>query len=269
MKELNFVKINEKSWDRWVEEKCIWTLPISHQEFIDAQRGVLELYLTPLTPVPQKWFSPLKDKKILGLASGGGQQCPLFAAGGAEVTLLDNSSNQLKLDELVAKREHYKISLIKGDMTERFPFNDESFDLIFHPISNSYIENVSHIWQECYRVLKHGGKLLAGFANPTIYLYTKFANEYKLTYSMPFNPFKDLSEEEMKTISNIDGIQFGHSFSDQITAQLNAGFIITGFYEDYHPLDNSLTNYNTYIGETAAYLSKYMPVYFATESIKF
>ena len=26
--------------------------------------------------------------------------------------------------------------------------------------------------------------------------------------------------------------EFGHSFSDQIQGQLNAGFVLTGFYED-------------------------------------
>lgn len=265
---MNYTSVNEKSWDKWVSEKCIWTLPITHQEFVDAQNGHIELYLTPLKEVPKDWFLPLADKKVLGLASGGGQQSPMFIAGGAKVTILDISSKQLASDKIVAEREGYDITLIKGDMAQKFPFEDESFDLIFHPVSNSYIENTFHVWKECYRVLKHGGRLLAGFANPTIYLYKKWDDECKLTYRMPFNPLSDLPKEELTSLSDTDGIQFGHSFAEQFAGQIDAGLMITGFYEDYHPDDNTKTCYETYIGKTASQLTKYMPIYFATKSVK-
>jgi len=39
--------------------------------------------LTPTKPVPREWFGDLKGKKLLGLASGGGQQMPIFTAAGA------------------------------------------------------------------------------------------------------------------------------------------------------------------------------------------
>ncbi len=265
---MNYTNINEQCWDEWAKEKCVWTLPITHQEFVNAKKGDIFLYLTPLKLVPKDWYMPLKNKKVLGLASGGGQQCPLFVAGGAKVTVLDISSRQLESDRLVAEREGYDISLIKGDMTQKFPFENESFDLIFHPVSNSYVEDISHVWHECYRVLKHGGTLLSGFANPTIYLYKKDKNEHKLLYKMPFNPINDLLESDLKILSDTDGIQFGHSFSEQFAGQIDAGFILSGFYEDYHPTDNTVTNYDTYIGETASSLAKYMPTYFATKSIK-
>ncbi|NCC62741.1 MAG: methyltransferase domain-containing protein [Verrucomicrobiae bacterium] len=46
-----------------------------------------------------------------------------------------------------------------------FPFADGSFDLIFHPVSNCYVEDVLHIWKECCRVLKMGGILLGSLSN--------------------------------------------------------------------------------------------------------
>ena len=42
------------------------------------------------------------------------------------------------------------------------PIEDESFDIVFHPISNCYIEDVQHVFNESYRVLKKGGIFLAG-----------------------------------------------------------------------------------------------------------
>ena len=49
---------------------------------------------------------------------------------------------QLASEEMVAKREGYDIEIVKADMTKTFPFADETFDLIFHPVSNCYVEEV-------------------------------------------------------------------------------------------------------------------------------
>ena len=45
-------------------------------------------------------------------------------------------------------------------------FADESFDLVFHPVSNVFVDEVRPVWREAYRVLRQGGELLAGFMNP-------------------------------------------------------------------------------------------------------
>ena len=111
---------------------------------------------------------------MLGLASGGGQQMPIFAALGAQCTLLDYSFCQCESDRLVAQEEGYEINIIQGDMTKRFPFEDETFDLIFHPVSNCYVEDVKPIFKECYRVLKKGGVFLADMImSSIIYLMKK------------------------------------------------------------------------------------------------
>lgn len=67
---------------------------------------------------------------------------------------MDISDKQLESEKFVSEREGYSTDIVKGDITERFPFDDDSFDLIFHPVSNCYIEDVNPVWNECYRVLK-------------------------------------------------------------------------------------------------------------------
>ncbi len=42
---------------------------------------------------------------------------------------------------MVAKREGLKINTVQGDMTKPFPFENETFDIIFNPVSNAYIED--------------------------------------------------------------------------------------------------------------------------------
>ena len=96
----------------------------------------------------------MKNAEVLGLASGGGQQMPIFTALGAKCTVLDYSEKQIASEIEVAKRENYEIKTIRADMTKPLPFEDETFDLIFHPVSNCYIEDVLPVWKECFRVLK-------------------------------------------------------------------------------------------------------------------
>ena len=105
-----------------------WGRPISHETFEKAKNGEWGVYLTPTKIVPHEWFGEMRGKKILGLASGGGQQIPVFTALGADCTVLDYSTEQLKREEEVGKREGYTPSRPRR-YDKAAAFADESFDL--------------------------------------------------------------------------------------------------------------------------------------------
>src|SRR5690554_4972090 len=115
---MDYTDINAKTIDRWIEEGWEWGVPITHEQYLEAQKGRWEMVLTPNKPVPKEWYPDLKGKRVLGLASGGGQQMPIFAALGAECTVLDYSERQIESDLMVAAREGYAIDAIRGDMTK-------------------------------------------------------------------------------------------------------------------------------------------------------
>lgn len=255
---MSYTKINEAIWNKWSEEGYRWTQPISTEVFQNAKEGVWDVLLTPTIPVPKTWFGNLKGKKVLGLASGGGQQGPIFTALGAEVTIMDLSEAQLEAERIVSEREGYEIKIAKADMTERFPFPDEAFDLIFHPVSNTYVENIEPVWQECFRVLKKSGSLLSGFTNPEIYLFNdaEKLEDIRVTHPLPYNPLKDFTEKERAELIKNDGLQFSHTMESQIRGQLNAGFLLKDFYEDFASTEDG------YI------LSKYFPQFYASLAIK-
>ena len=233
----NYTDINARIWDSWVDEGDVWTIPIEHEAFQRAQQGELTVFLTPCKPVPRAWFPPLAGTKLLGLASGGGQQCPIFAAHGAEVTVFDYSDKQLATERRVAEREGYHITAVKGDMSKILPFADESFSVIFHPVSNSYIQDVEHVWRECHRVLTKGGVLIAGFSNPMVYVFKNMlTGEFGNTVvtKIPVDPLKDNTPAEREQIARADGIQFSHSLEMLLNGQLKAGLTLTDLYEDYH-----------------------------------
>lgn len=225
----SYQDINKETIDRWVEEGWEWGKPISHEDYIKTKNGEWKVFLTPTVAVPKDWFGDLKGKKILGLASGGGQQMPIFQALGADCTVLDYSSKQIESELNISERESYQIQAIEGDMTKRFPFEDESFDLVFHPVSNCYVEDVYHVFNEAYRVLKKGGLFLAGLNNEINYIVDQ--DEKEIVFKMPFNPLKD--EKARAYMEQEDaGMQFSHNMTEQIGGQLKAGFTLLDLYED-------------------------------------
>ena len=226
---MGYQEINGKTIDRWCKEGWEWGRPISHEVFQQAQKGRWEVFLTPTKPVPHSWFGELPGKRVLGLASGGGQQMPIFAALGARCTLLDYSAAQCESDRAVARREGYEIQILQADMTKPLPFPEGAFDLVFHPVSNCYVEQVEPIFRECFRVLKPGGALLGGYDNGFNYLFDE--EETQLRYSLPFNPLKDEALYR-ESVENNWGIQFSHTLEEQLGGQLRAGFALEDLYED-------------------------------------
>ena len=226
---MRYQDINAKTIDAWCESGWEWGQAISHEEFNAARNGQWDVLLTPTKYVPHEWFGELKGKEVLGLASGGGQQIPIFSALGAKCTVLDYSGNQCESERMVAKREGYTVNVIQADMTKRLPFEDGAFDLIFHPVSNCYVEDVKPIFKECYRVLKKGGILLCGLNNGFAYIFDE--TETNMKYRLPFNPLKDPVAYE-DSIKNDWGIAFSHTLEEQIGGQLEAGFTLTDLYED-------------------------------------
>lgn len=228
--DVKYTEINSKTIDKWVDEGWEWGVPITAAQFAAAKQGQWSMLLTPTKPVPREWYPCLKDKHVLGLASGGGQQMPIFAALGADCTLLDYSERQIANDLEVARREGYPIKAIRADMTQTLPFADSSFDLVFHPVSNCYVEDVRHIWRECYRILKPGGRLMAGLDNGFNYLFDE-ADERTIKYKLPFNPLRN--PELLEVLQRTDsGIQFSHTLEEQIRGQLQVGFKLLDLYED-------------------------------------
>jgi SAM-dependent methyltransferase len=248
---------NRAAWNLEVERGNEWTLPVSAEIIAEARQGHWSVDLTETLPVPREWFPTVQGLDILCLASGGGQQAPVLAAAGARVTVFDNSPKQLEQDRLVAEREGLELKLVEGDMRDLSVFADESFDLIFNPCSNLFVPEVRPIWREAFCVLRRGGILMSGFLNPVLFLFDNDLHErgvLEVKYKLPYSDLTSVSEEEReRRLSGGDPLEFGHTLTDQIAGQLDAGFLISGFYEDHH---------------RHLEIAKYTPTYIATRAIK-
>jgi SAM-dependent methyltransferase len=248
---------NRRTWDRQVERGNPWTMPVSSEQVARARNGDWSIVLTPTKPIPTDWFPPINGLDVLCLASGGGQQGPILASAGANVTVFDNSPAQLAQDRLVADRDGLMVETVQGDMADLCAFPDARFDLIIHPVSNVFVPDVKPVWREAFRVLKSCGILLSGFMNPVHHLFDFLAlekGEFRVAHRIPYSDQESLSDRDTARLAEQDApLEFGHTLADQIGGQIAAGFALTGFYEDIDP--------DTILGE-------YICSYIATKATK-
>lgn len=228
---MDYVKHNQTAWNNYVDKNDKWTIPVSEEAIENAKNGDWGIVLTPTKPVPHNWFPNLKGLKILGLASGGGQQGPILSALGAEVTVFDNSEKQLQQDINTCEKFGLPIKTVQGDMRNLSVFDNESFDLIFNPCSVVFVDNLQAVWNECFRVLKPQGILMSGLINPLVFQLHE--NDRNLIYKQPFSDLTSLPKKELKQlIENDEALTFGHSLDAQIGGQLKAGFMLSNMFED-------------------------------------
>jgi SAM-dependent methyltransferase len=251
---------NRRAWNTQVANGNRWTVPVGPDEIAAARRGDWEIVLTPIRPVPKSWFGALEGADVLCLASGGGQQGPLLAAAGASVVVFDNSPKQLEQDRMVASRDGLKIATVEGDMADLGVFGDQTFDLIVHPVSNCFAPDLVPVWAEAFRVLRPKGGLLTGFANPVRYLFDEVSKDrtetLKVVNTIPYSDQDQLTDEQKKRqIAEGEPFEFGHTLESQIGGQLEAGFVLAGFYEDIFTAEEDP-------------LSKHIPSFIATRAVK-
>jgi SAM-dependent methyltransferase len=252
----NLRRWNREAWDRQVARGNEWTRPFGPERVAAARRGELELLLTPETPVPEDWLEDLAGRDVLALASGGGQQAPLLAAAGAQVTVFDNSPAQLARDVEVAEREGLELRTVEGDMRDLSHFADESFDLVFNPCSVVFVPELRVVWREVFRVLRPGGRFMMGVTNPLRMVFDEKELErgcFAVRHAIPYSDIVSLSEEELRRLREEDEpIMFGHDLGSILGGQIEVGFLIDGFFED--------------LGGDA--LDAFIPSYLATRALK-
>ena len=258
---MDILRWNRQAWNRKVADGVRWTVPVDAEVIAAARRGDWQIILTPSRPVPAEWLGQVAGREVLCLAAGGGQQAPVLAAAGARVTILDNSPAMLEQDEMVARREGLDLATELGDMTDLSRFADASFDLVVHPVSNCFVPEVRPVWRECFRVLRAGGSLLAGFMNPAAYIFdfqlAEDADELKVVNRLPYADATDLPPaQRQRLLDEGEALEFSHTLDDQLAGQLDAGFLLAGFFED---------SFAPEVGDT---LTRFMPTMIATRALK-
>jgi SAM-dependent methyltransferase len=152
----NYRTVNRRAWDRLANAGSPYSVPYGPEAFLLARQ----------TLDPQGWLPWHRLSSVLCLASGGGQQGPLFASLGLRVTVVDISPEQLARDRATAERYDLEIECVQADMLDLRELRGRSFDLVYQPVSAMYVPDVNRLYHEVAQVLNVGGLYRVVHWNP-------------------------------------------------------------------------------------------------------
>jgi ubiquinone/menaquinone biosynthesis C-methylase UbiE len=101
----------------------------------------------------------VRGKRILEVGAGSGRDSIELAHRGAIVTVIDYVPSSLGVVAENARRAGVHLNLVCGDGT-CMPFDEETFDVVFHQGLMEHFRNPSPLLQDNRRVLKNGGHVV-------------------------------------------------------------------------------------------------------------
>jgi len=115
-----------------------------------------------------KLLGNVKDKDILELGCGGGQNAIVLAKWGAKPVGLDISEEQVKFARGLAKKERVKVAFHIGNMEDLSAFEAESFDIVLSAFAIEYADDIPAVFREVFRVLRKSGSFVFAVGHPII-----------------------------------------------------------------------------------------------------
>ena len=242
----DYKEVNRAGWKQLVEHGCEWTRPYGPEEFSEA-REIL---------APDGWIPWEEISSVLCLGGGGGQQGPLFASLGYQVTVLDISPDQLKKDREVSDKYGLNVETIESDMLDLSRLYGRGFDLVYQPVSAVYVPDVRKMYREITKVIRPRAYYYLKHWNPIYIQIPEFdewdGQAYRIIHPqrsgkpIPQTTWR-LEEKEVPIIT----LQYIHSLHDLIGGICDVGFVIKKFAE---PPEGDLTAPPGTLAHLAAYL---------------
>lgn len=166
--------------------------------------------------VIRKALANLLFKAILEIGCGTGKNTVFLAHIGEVVHAVDFSEGMIEKAKEKVKAENVRFSMM--DITEKWNFDDQSFDLIVCNLVLEHIEHLSFVFSEASRSLQEEGRFLISELHPFKQYEGKKARFYK--------------DEE---IVEVDA--FVHHVSEFINIALSNGFELVRLEEHWHEND--------------------------------
>jgi SAM-dependent methyltransferase len=234
---------NQRHWDEEVRQRKHYTQP-----WLNLNKDLLQAYSrgsVPQLPPPVLFMHPrqllldVAGKRVLCLASGGGQQSAIFGLLGADVTVLDLCAGQLESDQQAARHYGYAVRTVQGDMRDLSQFPDASFDLVYQSISIVFVPDVREVYFQAARVLPPGGTYFVNHCQPATYpaCFDGPNNGwdgvgYRLAEPYLGGPTRRKPDGSESMTEGEPTGEYRHLLSDIFNGLVEAGLEIRGVYED-------------------------------------
>ena len=217
---------NQRAWNRLVAAGDRLTQPAGDEEFND-----------PLKVVDGcGWLGgDIRGKRVLCLAAGGGRQGPLYAAAGAQVTVVDLSDQMLALDREVAAERGLQLRTIMTSMDDLHMLSAGSFDIVIHPVSTCYVPDVRPVYRAVAEILRGGGLYISQHKQPTSLQVMQQPVDGKWVLENSYYQQTALPPAKPGSLVREQGTnEFIHRWEELIGSMCQAGFAIEDLREPCH-----------------------------------
>jgi ubiquinone/menaquinone biosynthesis C-methylase UbiE len=216
---------NRRAWDLRARRRQRFTQAANDDEVRD-----------PLATVDGcGWLAGgVRGRRLLCLAAGGGRQSALYAAAGAEVTVVDISDEMLALDRQVAAERGLSVRTAQASMDDLSALAAGSFDIVIHPVSTCYVPDVLSVFREVARVTAIGGIYISQHKQPASLQagVRSSPGGYELTEpyyrSGPLPPVAGSRHREEGTM------EYLHRWEELIGGMCRCGFVVEDLIEPLH-----------------------------------
>ena len=221
-------RINRRHWENLASRRMMYTTPwldLDPDLVRSFGEGGVELMPGPYACLyPRSVFQGVKGKRVLCLASGGGQQSAAFGILGAEVTVLEITPAQLESDRMAAEHFGYGVVTVPGDMRDLSGFEAGSFEIVYQAISIVFVPDVREVYREVARILSPGGLYRVGHCNPA----TQIVEET----SWDGEAYRIMEPYAGGCIEDTESMEFRHLLKDIFNGLVESGLAIVEVEED-------------------------------------
>ena len=215
---------NRRAWDAMVRQKQRFARPAADTDFETALREL----------DPTGWLGPLQAKRVLCLGAGGGRQGPLYAAAGANVTVVDISAAQLELDREVAGERGLQLTTVETSMDDLAMFAAGEFDIVIQPVSTCYLSDVKRTYAQVAHVTAKGGIYVSQHKQPTSLQASTRPSESGYELIEPYYRDGPLPAVSGSLHREEGTLEYLHRWEELLGAMCRAGFVIEDLVEPRH-----------------------------------
>jgi SAM-dependent methyltransferase len=216
---------NRQVWDARARAQARFTRPASDDDFRQ-----------PLASVDAAgWLgASIAGQRVLCLAAGGGRQSALYAAAGAQVTVVDISAEMLAIDRQVAAERGLELRTVEGTMDDLSAFAGASFEVVIQPVSTCYVPDVAKVYREVARVLVDRGLYISQHKQPTSLQASVEPSPRGYELVQPYYRIGPLPAVSGSLHREEGTLEFLHRWEDLLGGMCRAGFAIEDLIEPLH-----------------------------------
>jgi SAM-dependent methyltransferase len=226
---MNYRDTNQQAWNRLADSGSLFARVATDEEC-----------RAPLQVLDGRGWLPesVAGLNVLCLASGGGWQSILYAAAGANVTVVDLSESMLKLDSREAKRRRFQIQTVQTSMDDLSMFADESFDIVHQPVSTCYVPDLKPVYAGIARVIRSHGLYISQHKQPVSLQISHRSERQQFVIGIEYYHEGPLPQQQDTSYRESGATEYLHRLEQIVGDLCLTGFVIEDLREpkraNYH-----------------------------------